>query len=369
MARLKAPDSDRLVAEGRLRQLVQVLREADPGGTSKERLRAALGGVTMRTVDRALKLIEAQGAVLDRRIVVSPTPQGPRRLMMVVLRKGPSWDEHVSGEARLALAVVLKALQGGMAAVWAEQLAVIETLVEGRLTNADRRLLEALKDKVVTCGPVGTAAPGAQTTLRVLLEALATSNPRKVTLQYHAASRRKDEVLEVVPWCLVHDLFSGGAFLLAWDPAAGHPKHLRLERILKAEPGRSQAMLPSEREQLKRAALYQIGGWAAPAEPFPVEVRVTGPNWAKAFQEQRPALPEATVDPEKDGSVVVRFMATELRGPARWVLQMGPDAEVLSPPEFREHLADRATEVLARYRPGGTPAAAKVAKAPKGGKS
>lgn len=139
---------------------------------------------------------------------------------------------------------------------------------------------------------------------------------------------------------------------MAWDTRSAHPKHLRLDRIDKATPGGTGTLLPGERDQLTRAATYQIGGWAGREEPFPVCVRVSGENWVQAFLEQPPALPEAKVELQADGTALVTFKATELRGPARWVLQMGPDAEVLSPVEFRDYVGKRAEETAGRYRTG-----------------
>ena len=141
-AKAKGPDSEHLVAESRLRDLVEHLREAGPAGATKEALQAALGVRVTRTVDRGLALLEKQGALLERGWTHVGSEDGARRVMTVALLRGPKWDESVSASARLALGVLLGALRGGLASAWTEHLGMVEQLVEGKLTTRDRKLLE-----------------------------------------------------------------------------------------------------------------------------------------------------------------------------------------------------------------------------------
>lgn len=349
MARVKGPDSENLVAEERLRHLVGILREAGATGATKEALREELGVDSIRTVDRALGLLEKQGALLERGWTQVGGDGGSRRVMTVALIRGPKWDETISAPARLALSVILNALQGGMASVWTEHLAMVEKLVEGKLTNRDRRLLEQLKGKVVTYGPASSPGSPGPAVLRPVLEALGSLHSRTLRVKYRTAYRNREEELKVVPWCLVHDLFSGGAFLLVWDPGPGKAKHLRLDRMLEAGIEGAGVLTPGIREKLERAARYQIGGWINEGEPFEISVRISGANWVQALMDQPPALPEAKIEKQTGGTGLLTFKATEYRAPARWVLQMGPDAEVLGPGEFREFVADRARKAAEVY--------------------
>ena len=52
-----------------------------------------------------------------------------------------------------------------------------------------------------------------------------------VTLDYRAAGWENSIQLQVVPYTLVHDLFAGSAFLVAWNREKGQVIHLRLNRI------------------------------------------------------------------------------------------------------------------------------------------
>jgi predicted DNA-binding transcriptional regulator YafY len=128
------------------------------------------------------------------------------------------------------------------------------------------------------------------------------------------------------------------------------PLHLRLSRIRKVAPGRITALLPMEQALLDRAAHFQIGGWFGTDEPFEVKARIHGRNWAQALLEATPALPEASVQAERGDAVLLTFQATEFNAPARWLLQFGPDAEVLAPPAFRQHMGERLGVAADRYR-------------------
>ncbi len=348
-AKAKGPDSEHLVAESRLRDLVEHLREAGPAGATKEALQAALGVRVTRTVDRGLALLEKQGALLERGWTHVGSEDGARRVMTVALLRGPKWDESVSASARLALGVLLGALRGGLASAWTEHLGMVEQLVEGKLTTRDRKLLEQLRGKVVTCGPAAAPNPPAPAVLRAVLDALGSPHARTLRVRYRTAYRNREEELKVVPWCLVHDLFSGGAFLLVWDPGPGKAKHLRLDRLLEAADAGAGALTPGNRGKLERAAKYQIGGWINEGEPVEITVRITGSNWVQALEDQPPALPEARLERQSPAVGILTFQATEYRAPARWVLQMGPDAEVLGPEEFREFVAGRAKQTAGVY--------------------
>lgn len=349
MSRPKGPDSMNLVSEKVLRQVVKLLREAGAKGCTKDQLREAINVKSLRTVDRSIDLLEEQGAKLSRSWITVDSGDGNRRAMTISLLRGPIWDETLSASARLALGVLLEGLRTGVAAAWTDQLEKVASLVDSRLTNRDRNVFEVLRTKVVASRSSTPATTPPESVLKALIDALGSSNPRRVTLRYDTAYRKQEHSYEVAPWCLVHDVFSGGAYLIAWDLGAGQPKSFRLDRIREAALGGASALLPEERAQLDRAATYQIGGWIGQGEPIEISVRITGNNWVRSLLDQAPALPAATVKKETGGSVLVTFKAMEWHGPARWVLQMGPNAQVLGPAEFREHVGKMAKAILKNY--------------------
>lgn len=55
-----------LVDSDRLREALRLIREAGSQGITREGLREGLGQVSLRTVDRAVALLEEQGAQIER---------------------------------------------------------------------------------------------------------------------------------------------------------------------------------------------------------------------------------------------------------------------------------------------------------------
>ena len=346
--KVPGPTSERLVSPERLRTAVTALRESGARGLSRDALMDALEVGSTRTVDRAIGLLEKQGAVLVK------VWQGPPRRLHWVMKKGPTWDESLSAHARLALRVALATLDQGGSNVWADHLKAFEQLADSHLSSRDRKVFEGLRTKVRVHGSVqGGPSPESYTANLVsLLQVLGEPLVHKaVAMTYVAASSGVESVRTVVPYLLTHDVFSGGAFLLAWELEHGKPFHYRLSRIRSVNlPGRTTILTSSQLADLERCARYQIGGWISSEEPFEVEARITGRNWAQALLEAPPALPEASVESDGKDCVRLRFKATEPNAPARWLLQFGPDAEVVGPAKFQEHVAGRLNAAGALYR-------------------
>lgn len=336
----KGPQSAGLVNADRLRQTVDLLHEAGERGLTKAQLVDLMGDVSTRTVDRAISLLEEEGAAIQRLRVGHP------QVLAFVLKKGPKWDEALTSHARLALEVALQSVEGPALEVWGEQLDAIAQLVDQHLSTRDRRMFDRLKERVVARGSVDDPRPMDRETLTQVLLALGGDpNPFELEIDYTPVSSKKDGWRTVVPFTLVHDVFSGGAFLLAWDVAGRGPRHFRLSRIREAKTTRRMGVIP-DRERMERARRYQVGGWFQDREPQAIEVRIHGEHWVQALHEAPPALPDVEVIPAKDGSSLVRFKATEFSAPLRWILQFGSDAEVISPSELRTSMVDRLRAAL-----------------------
>lgn len=333
-----APETRGLVDAARLRAALLLLREAGPEGLSRQRLAAGMGGVSLRTVDRALRLLEEQGARLERRRAGSPP------VLRFQLLRGPAWDEHVSGEARLALRVAGLFLASSGALLWQDPLEALERLASEHMSTRDRRLFESLKRAVRVQGGVEDPLETPEI-LEPVLRGL--DGPRELEIAYRAAGAREPALHRVVPYALDHDLFSGGTFLLVWEPDRSRPLHLRLNRIETVKVTARPGVLPEGR--MAQAAHYQIGGWTSGDPPFQVEALIRGAHWAQVFTEAPPALPDFELLPGPEGAARVRFKATHDNGALRWLLQFGPAAEVLAPARLREAMAGQLREALARY--------------------
>jgi predicted DNA-binding transcriptional regulator YafY len=123
---------------------------------------------------------------------------------------------------------------------------------------------------------------------------------------------------------------------------------LRISRITSAKVlGRPVIFL--READVKRAAEHQIGGWVNSDEPFQVSIRVKGASWIKAMEEARPDFPGFTL--ERTGtSAIIRFMANAPEGLIRWILQLGPSAEVLTPAFLRQKVREDIEAMAKQYQ-------------------
>ena len=307
---------------------------------TRKELGFRLGEVSLRTVDRAVALLEAQGGRVGRE------RRGRPAIIHFVLLKGPAWDEHVTSDARLALRLAALVLAQSGTLLWEDKLNAIEAMASGKMSNRDRCLFDQLSRSVVVHGGVDDPIESPDI-LEPILRGL--EGPREIEVEYQAAAAKAPSPHQVIPYALTHDLFSGGVFLLVWDPKRQAPIHLRLNRISRVKVAQRLSPL-THADLMARAAKYQIGGWTSKEEPFAVEARIHGQHWVQAFKEAPPALPEFEADPMKDGRAVrVRFKANHENGASRWLLQFGASVEVLTPDWLREKIHAQHREAARHY--------------------
>jgi len=328
-----------------MRKGLRLLRDAGDAGLSKEVLARDLGDgepVSNKTVERFLKSLRDDGAV------ISDDARDRERRKRFVLEKGPKWDEHVTAEARLAFELACMTLNQTGTLLWEDKFDTIQKLLadENRTTQRDRELFEQLKKSVKVFGGVEDPKESSAI-LEPLLKAL--RHKYVVKMSYQAAGKTKPVSMEVYPRALTHDLFSGGAFLLVWDPIKHIPKQLRLNRIAEVILIRRQGAV-THPEMEERALNYQIGSWVSGDEPFEVVVRIRGQHWVQAMDDAPPALPEFEAKPSKDGqTLTATFKANAKQGVLRWVLQFGRCAEVLEPVWLRDEIKNELKASLESY--------------------
>lgn len=333
-----------LVRTEHLQAVLESIRDAGTRGLTKEALSKRIGGMTHRTVDRAIASLEEQGARFGKDRSGSPA------VIHFTLEKAPDWDTKITPHARLALEVALMALEGTATELWYDQLEGLRALADSHLSTRDRELFRALQSHVsLRGGADDQQALDTKMLSQVLLALGHPEGPRELELTYRAASTGRTSARTVVPFTLTHDVFSGGAFLLAWDLAKQEPRHFRLARIEEAKAATKRGLIP-DKALLEQARELQIGGWFSLTQPFQVQVRVGGSNWPQALLDAPPALPQVGVRKEKGGTVLLSFQATELSGPTRFILQFGADAEALEPKALRTHLAATLKAMTGRYR-------------------
>lgn len=333
--------TDGLVDAERLRQTLSILREAGIRGVTKLQLARKLGNVSPRTVDRAVHLLEEQGARIGKGRAGKPA------VIHFTLEKGPSWDQHVSTEARLALRLAALSLSQGGAQLWEDKLQTLGELASANMSTRDHQIFDQLQKAIRIQGGVEDPVESPEA-LEPILRALESS--KELEVDYQSAGSKKTSTLIVMPYALTHDLFSGGAFLLVWDPKRKLPLHLRLARIARAKVLTRTSLIP-EPALMEQAAKHQIGGWTSAEAPFTVKARIEGTHWIQALKEAPPALPSFQALLAKDGaSAEVSFKANHVAGASRWLLQFGEAAEVLEPEGLRKDIAQRLGAAAAKYR-------------------
>lgn len=127
----------------------------------------------------------------------------------------------------------------------------------------------------------------------------------------------------------VHDVVSalGRHYLLAWCRNASDWRRFRADRVVEVEVLDDTFTKRSDASRIEdRADLFQAPDEGTDA----VRVRFS-PRIARWLAERYPRS-----EPQRDGSLVVTFMAASVAWLVRHVLQYGEEAEVLGPPAYRE---------------------------------
>ncbi len=143
-----AVQSNGLVDSDRLREALRLIREAGARGITRDELCSGMGDVSLRTVDRAVHLLEEQGARIER------SRKGWPSVIFFILRKGPTWDEYISSETRLALRLAGLSLAQTGTLLWQDKLEVLENLASERMSSRDRKVFESLKKAIHVQGGV-----------------------------------------------------------------------------------------------------------------------------------------------------------------------------------------------------------------------
>jgi proteasome accessory factor C len=149
----------------------------------------------------------------------------------------------------------------------------------------------------------------------------AITDRRKLRIRY-SGERSLDGVNRVIhPYQLLEQ--EGQGYVVAWCELAGGWRHFRVDRILDATP--------AEDHYATRVDFTPADdSFAPPAETTPVRVRFSAAiaRWLKERH------PEAESAPE--GGIVVTYQVANPEWLIRYVLQYGPEAEVVAPPSFRD---------------------------------
>lgn len=272
---------------------------------------------------------------LDLLFMSGLPPYGPGDLIDVEVDEDDhiwiTMADHFSRPLRLsrqeALAITLRS---------AELLATPGLPEAPALGSAVQKLRDTLgPDTVGTDEAIATAESGRPAEHIDALRRAARDHER-ITIEYFAGSTGAWTTRDVEP----EEVFSamGNWYVAAWDVGADDERLFRADRI-RAVTGTGQRFEPRGLEGAGRA-LYTPTG-----DEVPVRLLLRpGARWIAEYY--------VTDDPREldDGSLEVTLPSARLGWVAGLLLRVGPDAEILSPPEATEALEDLARRTFARYR-------------------
>lgn len=311
-----------------------------------ERLRRLLGIVPYLVANPGTRLADAAalfGVAEDQLLqdlellwMTGLPPYGPGDLVDVEIQDGRVWvrmADHFARPLRLtraeALALYLRGTQLATAVGLPEAPALASALSKLR-QGLGPDLLGALAERVEVAG-----AGRPVEVLDLLRRAVAERE--RLEIEYRSASaettvRRIDpeEVFQAI----------GNWYVVAWDHRADAERLFRADRIRRATP-------TGERFEPRGLA----GAGRALYTPTERDVRVRlllrpGARWVAEYY-----AVEAEVERE-DGSAEVVLPTARLGWLAGLLLRLGPDAQVLDPPELGDRVRELAERTLARYRRG-----------------
>lgn len=165
----------------------------------------------------------------------------------------------------------------------------------------------------------------------------ASRQKRRCRIGYLKAPAAEPEEREIAPYALV---FAGPwCYVLAHCARRQAIRRFRVDRVLAVEILDEVFEFP---EGFRPADHIGEAGVFVASDPIVVSVRYS-PRIARWIRERTPEAEE-----QADGSVVVRHEVADPAWLVRHVLQYGPDAEVVSPPEVRSMVAATVGRLLAR---------------------
>jgi len=175
----------------------------------------------------------------------------------------------------------------------------------------------------------GYAIAAGEDELRALL-ADAARDRRRCRIQYAKPGDEAPTERSIAPYLLVYA--EGQWYVLAHDGLRDAVRVFRLDRILSADRTAEPFEVPTD---FDASAFIRDGRVYHADDDVQVHVRYS-PRIASWLLERRIVV----AGTRPDGSVVVRHDVADPGWLIRHVLQYGPDAEVLDPPELRQAVAD-----------------------------
>lgn len=225
------------------------------------------------------------------------------------------------------------------------------TPFEADLTAAFRKIQEMLPEDVsispdtldaalsLDLGPVHTPDVAVFTDLLHALRLRCTA-----LVRYHSLNSGRTTDRRLRPYHVFNH--RGDWYVAAWDEQRLSVRDFALHRMRRVTVTTEQYQVPTDfdiGQYLTRAFAIEKG-----ERPIDVTIRFA-PRHARWIRE-RQWHSTARIQESIDGGCVLRMRVGGLSEVQRWVLQFGPEAEVLHPSSLRRHVADALEVALRMYR-------------------
>ena len=225
------------------------------------------------------------------------------------------------------------------------------TPFEEDLDSAFRKILELLPEQVkVSPSSLGDYlsldlgalyAPDAAI-FRDVLGALRRKNTALIRYRSLSAGRTTDR--RVRPFHVFN--VGGDWYVAAWDERRKEVRDFALHRIRRITLTTERYEIPADFDFRK----YMAGALAIEKGGKPVQVAIRFAARQARWIRERRWHPSARIQEEIGGGIVLRMTVAETSELRRWVLQFGPEAEVIGPASLRKAVGDDIRRAAAAYR-------------------
>jgi predicted DNA-binding transcriptional regulator YafY len=317
-------------------ELARSLAASAEGLTLDEMAESA--GVGRRTAERMRDALEALFPQMEA------IPDGPSRRFRIPggldgFVQSPTTEELVE------LGKAARKLREEGAAARAQALESLERKVRSAVRNRELRRLMPDVEALVRAETIALQAGPRPYEDEALIAALrqALMAMRAVRFAYHGGSRPGAERV-VAPYGL---MFGRANYLVAAERGSDEPRNWRLDRIQGLEI-LDEAAGPAEGFSLSEYANRSFGIYRDAVEDVVLHVLPEGRDDALGWRFH----PSQIVEPQTDGSVIVRFSASGMRELAWHLFTWGDKVEIVAPEKLKSLMIEELERALSRHGRG-----------------
>ena len=313
----------------------RLLREVEASSGVTIRHMAEVAGVTTRTIRRDLDALQEAGFAL-----YDESYDGQRRWKLRTRPfKGLDDTGFTLGElsALYFSRTVVECLSG---TPFQDDLGHAFAKLEGALGPRMRAFLDRLPAAIeAKPAPANRFVAGQRQTIGRLLDAIL--HQQRLSMRYHSFASGLEKSYRIDPYRLVYA--QGGLYLFAYVPAYEQMRTFAVDRI------RRLTTLDEGFEVVEDLGESVFPHSIGIHEGEPERVKVEFTSEAAPYIQERVWHPSQTVEPRKDGSVVLVLDVCTDTALRSWILSFGPAARVCSPAHLATAIADALSVAREQY--------------------